>query len=358
MSLCVSSLCPASCEKYKRFTIDNSQNAQQKTNPGDTPETQDETTDTGFNETLAHNAHFTDHPENTALATPKNGETSETRSRTMTEKGFQFRCELKEKSAKAAHKSFHANVTAFHAFLAGTKDRNQIDRKLKDIIALAEKTEIELNIWLDLVKHTPRSELIVELLSSIKDSIQAVQTAAFNRVLALDKDETLSVSASMRSKSSRTSRHSIKSSNSGSSRSSRESFLTVKAKRAALEEKMKFTDKIEEQQRILNKLKMQQELNEFLAAEAVYEEALKEEKPPGNEEMDLELPKETEDMIDRFLNHTSHPTLPTTATESLLPPSMNENNGHQLVTSGDNTGNPHHVGSSDNITLPDGGTHD
>ena len=60
-------------------------------------------------------------------------------------------------------------------------------------------------------------------------------------------------------------------------------------------------------------------------------------------------------MIDRFLNHKSHPTLPTTATESLLPPSMNENNGHQLVTSGDNTGNPHHVGLSDNITLPDGG---
>ena len=104
--------------------MDNSQNAQQKTNPGDTPEIQDETSDTGFNETLAHNTHFTDHLENTALATPENGETSETRSRTMTEKGFQFRCELKEKSAKAAHKSFHANVAAFHAFLAGTKDRD------------------------------------------------------------------------------------------------------------------------------------------------------------------------------------------------------------------------------------------
>ena len=148
---------------------------------------------------------------------------------------------------KAAHKSFHANITAFHAFLAGTKDRNQIDRKLKDIIALAEKTELKLNNWLDLVKHTLRSELVVELLSSNEDSIQAVQTAAFNRVLALDKDETLSVSASIRSKSSHKSCHSIKSSNSGSSRSSQESFLTVKAKRAALEEKMKFTDKIEEQ---------------------------------------------------------------------------------------------------------------
>ena len=79
-------------------------NAQQKTNPGDTPEAQDETSDTGFNETLAHNTHNTDHPENTPLATPENGETSETRSRTMTEKGFQFRCELTEKSAKAVHK--------------------------------------------------------------------------------------------------------------------------------------------------------------------------------------------------------------------------------------------------------------
>ena len=100
---------------------------------------------------------------------------------------------------------------------------------------------------------------------------------------------------------------------------------------------------------------MQQELNEFLAAKAVYEEALKEEKAPSNEEMDSELPKETENMIDRCFNHTSHPTIPTTATESLLPPSMNENNGHQLFTSGGNTGNPHHVGLSDNITLVDGG---
>ena len=119
--------------------MNNSQNAQQKANPGNNPETQDETSDTGFNETLVHNTHCTDHPENTALATPENGETSETLSRTMTEKGFQFHCELKEKSAKAAHKSFHANVTVCHAFMAGTKGRDQIDRKLKDIIALAEK---------------------------------------------------------------------------------------------------------------------------------------------------------------------------------------------------------------------------
>ena len=73
----------------KRFALDNFQNAQQKTNPGHTQDIQDETSDTGFNETLAHNTHFTDHHENTPLATNENDGTSETRSRTMTEKGFQ-----------------------------------------------------------------------------------------------------------------------------------------------------------------------------------------------------------------------------------------------------------------------------
>ena len=71
----------------------------------------------------------------------------------MTEKGFEFRSAVKENSAKAANKSFHANITASH------------DRKVKDLIALAEKTEFELNSWLVLVKSTPQVELITELQS-------------------------------------------------------------------------------------------------------------------------------------------------------------------------------------------------
>ena len=59
-------------------------------------------------------------------------------------------------------------------------------------------------------------------------------------------------------------------------------------------------------------------------------------------------------LIDFWTTHVI-PPLPTTVTESLLPPSMNENNGRQFVTSHSNIGNPHHVGLSDNITLPDGG---
>ena len=73
----------------------------------------------------------------------------------MTAKGVEFRSAVKENSAKAANMSFHANVTAFDAYLAGSTDRDHIDRKVKDLIALAEKTEFELNSWLDLM--TPPS---------------------------------------------------------------------------------------------------------------------------------------------------------------------------------------------------------
>ena len=92
-----------------------------------------------------------------------------------------------------------------------------------------------------------------------------------------------------------------------------------KAKRAALEQKTKFSDAIEEQQRVLNKLKLEPELNETIAAEAVCEEALKiEERKFQCDE--IELPKETpEQLIDRFTN-TEDRSTHQTAIENLLPP--------------------------------------
>ena len=174
----------------------------------------------------------------------------------MTEKGFEFPSAVKEKSARAAFKIFHTSVTAFHAFLASTKDLDQINRKVKDLVLLAEKTELELNSWLELVKHTPQAELASELLSNMNDSMQGVQGATLNKVLTLDeeKGETMSVRSGSSSKSYK-SKMSIAS---GSSRrSSKETLIDVKAKRAALEQKLKFSDEIEEQQKILNKLKLQ-----------------------------------------------------------------------------------------------------
>jgi len=51
---------------------------------------------------------------------------------------------MKEKSAKTANKCFHANVTAFHAFLAGCNNPAEIDERTKNLITIADQTKLEL----------------------------------------------------------------------------------------------------------------------------------------------------------------------------------------------------------------------
>lgn len=65
----------------------------------------------------------------------------------------------------------------------------------------------------------------------------------------------------------------------------------MKAKHAVLEQKLKFSHKIEEQEKILNKLRLRQQLSETLAEEVGYEVALKEQDPFDCDEID-QLPKD------------------------------------------------------------------
>ena len=80
--------------------------------------------------------------------------------------------------------------------------------------------------------------------------------------------------------------------------SSKETLINVEAKHAALEQKIKFSDAVEEQQRVLKKLKLQQEFSETIAEEAVHEEALSIDEHQFECD-ETELPKETpEQLID------------------------------------------------------------
>ena len=119
--------------------MSQSQNGDQSSKPDAPP---DETLNTGFSETWEQNT--TNITENQAKSSeiPEKGEESETRFQTMTEKGFEFCSMVKEKSARTAFKIFHTNVTAFHAFLASAKQPDQIERKVKDLIALTEKRNL------------------------------------------------------------------------------------------------------------------------------------------------------------------------------------------------------------------------
>ena len=152
----------------------------------------DETTDTGFSETICRNAAEIS-TETSEFS--KETELPEKRTITIAEKGLEFRSAVKEKLARAANKNFHAHVTAYHAFLVSSKDRNMIDDKIKELVTLAEKTELELSAWLDLEKNTPKAEVITDLLVTVKDSLQGARSAAFNKLASLDKEETASALA-------------------------------------------------------------------------------------------------------------------------------------------------------------------
>ena len=188
-----------------------------------------------------------------------------------------------------------------------------IDNKMKELVTLAEKTE--LNAWLNLDNNTPKADIITDLLITVRDSLQGARSATFNKLASLDKDETTSVRSKASRKTNRSNTSCNTSTSSGGSRSSKQTLITVKARRASLEQKIKFSDAIEEKQKALNKLKLQQRLRETLAEEAVYEKALKDE---GHLfELEPELPYETEKMIDRFMTQSELSTRPLSPTAGL-----------------------------------------
>ena len=87
-----------------------------------------------------------------------------------------------------------------------------------------------------------------------------------------------------------------------SSSSSVSKLLGLKAERAALEQKIIFADTISEQEKTHAKLKLQQELSETIAREAVYQVALNAGDENNEDESPLLVaPKSFGSIVDRFL---------------------------------------------------------
>jgi len=93
----------------------------------------------------------------------------------------------------------------------------------------------------------------------VKDSLQGAWSAAFNNLVSLNNEETTSVRSTL---SHKTNRSKTPSTSSGRSLSSKQTVISVKARPASLEQKIRFSDAIKEQQKALNKLKLQQQLSE------------------------------------------------------------------------------------------------
>ena len=117
---------------------------------------------------------------------------------------------------------------------------------------------------------------------------------------------------------SRKSSRSWTSTKSGSSKSlSRETLIACQAKKAALKEKLKFSPVIAEQESKLEQLRIQKELEEIAAQEAVYKKAIDEENQLDDEQQPL-LPTTLHDPIGAFLNYHEEAGLTSTPEAPIL----------------------------------------
>ena len=260
-------------------------------NPEKTLDPQDQTADTGFSETLP--AEEPSKIETETTSSVSDVSTKPTRTRKPTEKEFEFTYSQKEKSGRAATKTFCDQLSAFFTFLAITQEPRQIKFEFQNLLSHFADTKRQLDLWLAFTKDTSQSQVVLDLQESLEDSLEGARRAAREKIDILqDKEETSSVKSS----TSHASRRSYRSSSSTTSAASKETLVNAKAKRAALEQRIKYSDAIQEQEKILNKLKLQWALSETIAEEAVYEEALLDESPLER------LPCETENVMNRFLS--------------------------------------------------------
>ena len=167
-----------------------------------------------------------------------------------------------------------------------------------------EKTKHLLDAWTrwSFAQDDPQAQVVLDLRESVTDSFEGARQAAREKLRILqDEEEAVSVKSS----SSHASRRSYRSRTStDSAASTKETLINVKAKRAALEQRIKYNDAIQEQQSKLNKLKLQQALSETIAEENVYEEAVLDESP-----REENLPCDKDDVMERFLK--SQPVIST-----------------------------------------------
>ena len=140
---------------------------------------------------------------------------------------------------------------------------------------------------MNVTKEPEELHQLANMQKNLQSSLERASASALYRLEHLiEKEETKSNSL----RGSRKSKYSQRSIRSTSP--SKGALLGIKARRAALEQKLKVSGTIKEQEKTLAKLKIQQKLSETVTEEAVYQEALLEELIP-------QLPTGLVNIVDR-----------------------------------------------------------
>ena len=231
----------------------------------------------------------------------------------MTEKGRQFTLESRRKAALDGKRKFNRKLLLFEKLVSESRSRDAIKSELQALKVLVENTSQEFVDCLNLATDTEDISTITSEQQDLHVSWERIRSKALHRLDYLDsRDET-------KSNSSRGSRRSNFSQRSAKSNSScKDALLGATAKRAVLEQRLRFSDSVKDQEKALAKLKIQQELSETLAEEAVYRVAFNEEYQESEGESVHNLPTGFGNIIDTFLHdqESYFPTQPS-VTQSL-----------------------------------------
>ena len=133
--------------------------------------------------------------------------------------------------------------------------------------------------------------------SFVQNTWDNAQKAAWHRILVLDDEETRSTLSSLSHGSGRSQR------STGSNLSPKDTWVNIKAKRAVLQQKLRFCEAVKEQEKTLEKLKLEQEFSETVAEEEVYETAVHEDES----QLPSRPPLESLDVLNFYLQDEGAP---------------------------------------------------
>lgn len=178
----------------------------------------------------------------------------------MTDRGREFTVHLKRKAALKGKEEFRLQLVAFEKSIYDIGNPDFIRSELQKLKSLADNAIQGFIDWMNLTVEAEERNEITRQQYELQSSWEKVRATAHSRLEFLEVKEETKSNLSYGSPIS--------------SSSSVSKLLGLKVKRAALEQTIIFADTIKEQEKTLAKLKLQQELSERLAEEAVYQVAL------------------------------------------------------------------------------------
>lgn len=210
-----------------------------------------------------------------------------TRVRKMTDRGRESTVHLKRKAALKGKEEFRLQLVSFEKSIYDIGNPDVIRSELQKLKSLADNAIQGFIDWMNLTVEAEEINEITRQQYELQGSWEKVRATALSRLEFLEVKEEIKSNLSYGTRIS--------------SSSSVSKLLGLKAKRAALEQKI-FADTIKEQEKTLAKLKLQQELSETLAEEAVYQVALNAgDENNEDESLSQVAPKGFGSIIDSFL---------------------------------------------------------